>query len=83
MVVRNQMSEYFETHNLLPQTQHGFRKNRSTTSALLAVMGKIATMRQRGFEVAMASYDLSAAFDCDLWPREGYISSDAIRAAEK
>ena len=57
MVVQNQMSEYFKTHKLLPQSQHSFRKNRSTTSALLAVTGKVATMRQRGSEVAMAAFD--------------------------
>jgi len=63
MVIKDQLADYFEKNNLLPQGQHGFRKKRSTSSALFSVCGWISSRRQHKFEVAMAAYDLTAAFD--------------------
>ena len=63
MVIQEQLSDYFEKNKLLPTGQHGFRKKRSTSSALFSVCGWITTQRQQKKEVAMAAYDLTAAFD--------------------
>ena len=64
MVVHDQLSAYFEKNKLLPHNQHGFRKNRSTTTALTSVCSHIFSEQQKGHHVALASYDLTAAFDC-------------------
>jgi hypothetical protein len=43
--------------------QHGFRRNRSTQTAILEIQHEIATSLDRNLEVSMYSLDLSAAFD--------------------
>ena len=48
MVVHDQLSEYFERNGLLPQDQHAFRKNRSTTTALTSVCSRIFSQQLRG-----------------------------------
>jgi hypothetical protein len=45
------------------QTQHGFKKNRSTTSAALALQKSIAEAMDEDNYVGVASMDLTAAFD--------------------
>jgi len=64
MIIHEQLAEYFEKNKLLPPEQHGFRRKRSTTSALLSICGRISSLRRQNHQVTMASYDLSAAFDC-------------------
>ena len=63
-VLNNQMRLYLEDNRLLSDVQYGFRKNRSTTSAISALVTQI----QDGFEDRMYSqvslYDLTKAFDC-------------------
>ena len=49
--------------DLFGKTQHGFRKQRSTTTAALELQAKIAELMDKGHYVAVASLDLSAAFD--------------------
>ena len=49
--------------DLFGKTQHGFRKQRSTTTAALELQTKIAELMDKGHYVAVASLDLSAAFD--------------------
>ncbi len=48
---------------LLPSSQFGFRPRRSTTTAILSAQGSWAAARARGLAVAVAGYDMSAAFD--------------------
>ncbi|KAF4624552.1 hypothetical protein G7Y89_g13619 [Cudoniella acicularis] len=53
-----------ETHNLLPKTQIGARRNRSTTSALELLTEQIHTIWNSGKNVAsLLSLDISGAFD--------------------
>ena len=49
--------------DLFGKTQHRFRKQRSTTMAALELQAKIAELMDRGHYVAVASLDLSDAFD--------------------
>jgi len=62
-VVRKQVSKYFETNNLLPKQQHGFRSGRSTTTALISLQEKLIKSSDQGKSTAMLLWDLSAAFD--------------------
>ena len=63
-IVSDQLAEYLEENEMLPAGQHGFRKNRSTTSALVNALHKWS--KEKG--VSIASFDYSAAFDT-LCPR--------------
>lgn len=49
--------------DLTGENQHGFKKNRSTITASQALQSKIASLMDQDQFVAMASLDLSAAFD--------------------
>ena len=62
-VVRKQVSKFFETNNLLPKQQHGFRPGRSTTTALISLQEKLIKSANQGENTAMLLWDLSAAFD--------------------
>ena len=48
---------------LTGHNQHGFKKNRSTITASIDIQSKVAALMDRDQYVAMASLDLSAAFD--------------------
>jgi hypothetical protein len=60
-------------HNILPTSQHGFRKGRSCTTALATAHAAWVTGKARGKVVAVVGFDLSAAFDTvgreDLLPK--------------
>jgi reverse transcriptase-like protein len=64
-IVADRISEAAETHNLLPWTQMGARKKRSTLSALELLTSCVQTAwRARpGCVVSMLSLDISGAFD--------------------
>jgi exonuclease III len=62
-VVRKQVSKFFETNDLLPKQQHGFRPGRSTTTALISLQEKLIKSYDQGESTAMLLWDLSAAFD--------------------
>ena len=49
--------------SLTGDNQHGFKKNRSTLTAAAEIQSKIAALMDQDQYVAMASLDLSAAFD--------------------
>lgn len=61
--VRHQVSKFFETHKLFPKNQHGFRPNRSTTTALVALQDHLLKNKAQGKTTGMLLWDLSAAFD--------------------
>ena len=61
--IRIQVSKFFETHNLFPQNQHGFRPKRSTTTALIALQNCLMANKMAGKTTGMLLWDLSAAFD--------------------
>jgi len=47
-VVRSQLTSYFEDNNLLPNSQHGFRGQRSTVTALAAIQHEWTATRDKG-----------------------------------
>lgn len=62
-VMKTQLLEYFESNKLFSAAQHGFRKGRSTTSALLDVAGKVLQAYENGEAMAVTLCDLTKAFD--------------------
>ena len=52
-----------ENVDLTGTTQHGFKKGKSTVTALKEIQSQIARQIDQGYYVAMGSLDLSAAFD--------------------
>jgi hypothetical protein len=49
--------------SLTGQNQHGFKKERSTITASVEIQSRVATLMDQDQYIAMASIDLSAAFD--------------------
>ena len=63
MIVNQQVLRYFETNNLFPRSQFGFRAKRSTFSAIASMHETWIERYQRGQHTAVTFFDLSAAFD--------------------
>ena len=53
-----------EENNLLPKSQHGFRSNRSTMTALTDVQKQWADNTEKKEKTGILMWDLCAAFDC-------------------
>ena len=49
----DQIMDFVEEHGLLPNDQHGFRKNRSTNSALASMMSRVGAALDKGMKVGM------------------------------
>ena len=62
-VVRNKVIEHLESHGLLNDGQHGFRKNRSCLTQLLNHYDNIMRDLNEGFEVDVVYVDMEKAFD--------------------
>lgn len=62
-VVCNQMIKYLESENILPATQSGFRKSRSTATALLDVVDNVLAAQDHGMGTILVLLDFSRAFD--------------------
>jgi hypothetical protein len=62
-VVERQLLSHMDECNLLPDQQHGFRKHRSTDTALTRMTHFLESARQRKEKAFVASFDFSAAFD--------------------
>ena len=58
-----QLRTFLETHNLLGQHQHGFRKSRSTNTALLSTYIKLREAKEEKLWQGILCFDLSAAYD--------------------
>lgn len=63
-VVSSQLVDYLEKNNILPDMQSGFRKARSTTTALLDVTDNILSAQDNGMCTLLVLLDFSRAFDC-------------------
>ena len=63
LIVNQQVLRYFETNNLFPRSQFGFRAKRSTFSAIASMHETWIERYQRGQHTAVTFFDLSAAFD--------------------
>jgi hypothetical protein len=55
--------DYLESSDLLPPLQSGFRRSRSTETAVLQVLSDILQAVDHGDVAALVLLDLSAAFD--------------------
>jgi hypothetical protein len=62
-VVCDQLTEYLEDNNILPERQSGFRKGHSTASALADVVDGLLVARDRGMLSFLILLDFSRAFD--------------------
>lgn len=63
MVLLTQLSDYFSKNNLLTETQHGFRKDRSTITAITEFLHKVYSDLDQGMQTAGIFLDLTKAFD--------------------
>lgn len=62
-VVCQQMTDFLEKNKVLPEVQSGFRKGRSTTTALLDVTDNILAAQDEGMCTLLVLLDFSRAFD--------------------
>lgn len=62
-IVCYQMIKYLEGEEILPQAQSGFRKKRSTATALIDVVDNILAAQDRGMGTILVLLDFSRAFD--------------------
>lgn len=62
-VVCQQMTSYLENNKILPALQSGFRRGRSTTTALIDVTDNIIASQDRGMCSLLLLLDFSRAFD--------------------
>lgn len=63
-IVHEQVTEFLEEHSLFTEHQSGFRKGRSTVTALLKVVDDFRASMDKHFMNLLVLLDLSKAFDC-------------------
>ncbi|UYV80372.1 hypothetical protein LAZ67_19000007 [Cordylochernes scorpioides] len=66
-IINNKLIKFYEDSNLLNNRQHGFRRSRSTISALNETV-KIALEHKNKEYTAIIAVDISGAFDNAWWP---------------
>lgn len=64
ILLKKQICEYFEENALLTENQFGFRKNRSTSLAVLKLIDNVVDGFENKCYVGSIFCDLSKAFDC-------------------
>ncbi len=62
-VVCDQTTQYMEKNNLFPENQHGFRQNRSTMTALVAMQQQWVEKTEEKEKTGILLWDLTAAYD--------------------
>ena len=62
-IVCEQTTEFMEDNNLLPENQHGFRRNRSTMTAMAAMQQKWIEKTEAREKTGILLWDLTAAYD--------------------
>ena len=62
-VMRNQLVDFLESNDILPESQHGFRKTRSCLTQLLEHVDFVLKSLNDGNEVDVIYLDYSKAFD--------------------
>ena len=67
-IVNRRLRRFLNTHGLLPDTQFGFRSNRSTLDMAVSLTQRWSDALDRGQEARVVSLDLSRAFD-RVWHR--------------
>ena len=63
LCIKNQIVDFFERNKLFPSGQHGFRKNRSTVSALISAQNIWKKALDKKKFAGALSFDLTSAFD--------------------
>lgn len=63
LIMKNRLVEFLEKHSIIHDSQHGFRQNRSTITAMIEVLEEVMTACERGEEAEFTCVDLSRAFD--------------------
>ena len=63
LAVCEQITDFLEKKGLLPRSQHGFRRKRSTTSAAADLIDWIDCQRNEGKKCGLLIFDYSSAFD--------------------
>ena len=63
-VVRRQLTKHFESKQLIPASQFGFRAGRSTVLAAASAEHDWKSAKQKKLQCGALFFDLSAAFDC-------------------
>ncbi|KAG7301202.1 hypothetical protein JYU34_014077 [Plutella xylostella] len=61
--VSNQLTFFLETNKILPSLQSGFRKGRSTSTALIDVVDNMLAKQEKGMATLLTLLDFSRAFD--------------------
>ena len=61
--MNKEVLSYFESNNLFPNSQHGFRAKRSTFTAVSKMHEEWIKNKESKLQQAVAFLDLSAAFD--------------------
>ena len=62
--IHQRLSKFLESHQLIKNCQHGFRRNRSTESAVLDFVKHAYTDIDKGNVALGVFIDFTAAFDC-------------------
>jgi len=60
--VLNRLENYFEGNDLLTPNQHGFRKKKSTVTALVDLVTKVFNSLEEREKINVILYDFSNAF---------------------
>ena len=58
LIVNKQVLNYFEDHQLFPKSQHGFRRKRSTFSAISTMHEEWIKNKEKKYHQAVAFLDL-------------------------
>ncbi|XP_026328190.1 uncharacterized protein LOC113236375 [Hyposmocoma kahamanoa] len=66
-IVAKQVTNFLESHEVLPNVQSGFRKKHSTTTAMIKVVNDILSAQDNGQGTLLTLLDFSRAFDCINW----------------
>ena len=64
LLLKDQLINYMEQHNLLNDFQYGFRRGRSTALAVMGLLEYVVGVFEEGMHVGATLCDLSKAFDC-------------------
>ena len=63
-VINIQLTEFMEDNNILPDTQFGFRKQKSTSNAVELLTQAIQQSKRKSEKAVAIFIDVSKAFDC-------------------
>ncbi|PIK48589.1 hypothetical protein BSL78_14546 [Apostichopus japonicus] len=67
-IIARRLYKFIEDHNIIPDSQAGFRRNRSTSDQLFHFLQHTSTHRTKGHHTVAAFFDAEKAFD-RMWQR--------------